>query len=257
MRVSSYAPRAALARYVSVFRVVESEHEITRILIPDGEITLGIRFGGAASLEGSGSLTRLPDASLAAVRSTARRMRTHAGGRVLLAAFRPGGAAQFFPQPLHEIHESTLDLMAFFPASVVERVSTRIAEARTHGERVLVLEQLLVEHMREETVDRVVASAVETIRAERGSVRIDALARRLDVRLDALEKRFRAVVGASPKQLASILRMKHALASHRPGTSLTRLALESGFADQSHFIREVRRVVGDSPRRFLSQGTHC
>ncbi|HJW43346.1 MAG TPA: helix-turn-helix domain-containing protein, partial [Geothrix sp.] len=74
---------------------------------------------------------------------------------------------------------------------------------------------------------------------------------------DSLEKRFRAVAGASPKQLAAILRLRRAIAAHRPGMSLTRLALDAGYYDQPHFIRQFVATVGTPPRAYLEGAEYC
>jgi AraC-like DNA-binding protein len=87
--------------------------------------------------------------------------------------------------------------------------------------------------------------------------RVGDLADDLDVGLDSLEKRFRQAVGASPKQLATITRLRHAVESYRPGESLTRLSLDAGYFDQSHFIREFRAFTGTPPRRFFATNEHC
>lgn len=257
MRLSMFAPSARLARYVSVFRVVEAAEETTRVLVPDGEVTLGIRFGGAASLVENGGTRRLPDASFALLRSTARHMFTSAGGAIVLAAFHPGGASRFFRRAFHEMFGATLELDQFLARSEISRAQSQVAEARTNAERVQVLERLLVERMQPDEIDPVVSAAIRAICVRRGRIRISELVRSVDVRLDPLEKRFRRVVGASPKQLASILRLRHAVDSYRPGTNLARLALDSGYADQSHFIRDFRRVMGDSPQRFFRSSAHC
>jgi AraC-like DNA-binding protein len=58
-------------------------------------------------------------------------------------------------------------------------------------------------------------------------------------------------VGASPKQLASIVRFRHAVRAYRPGLTLTQLAYDAGYFDQSHLIREFRAFTGLTPRDFL------
>jgi AraC-like DNA-binding protein len=98
---------------------------------------------------------------------------------------------------------------------------------------------------------------VRAIRAAPGSIRIRALAARLGLSQDRLEKRVRRAVGASPKQLASILRLRRAVDAYRPGASLTRLSADAGYFDQSHFIREFRSVTGEAPQRFFGAGDHC
>jgi methylphosphotriester-DNA--protein-cysteine methyltransferase len=97
----------------------------------------------------------------------------------------------------------------------------------------------------------VVAAAVRAIVEARGALRIRELARRLAISQDPLEKRFRRAVGMSPKQLARLVRIRHAIAAYRPGMSLARLAIAAGFYDQAHFHRELRAVTGEAPGRFL------
>ncbi len=108
-------------------------------------------------------------------------------------------------------------------------------------------EAFLLARLRPGPTDPLVASAVRAIGEARGQLRIRALARRLGISQDPFEKRFRRVVGASPKQLESLLRLRHAIESYRPGASLTRLAQEAGYFDQSHFSRELRAAPASLP----------
>jgi AraC-like DNA-binding protein len=257
MRVSLFEPSKHLAPWVSALRVVETAEDALRVLVPDGDVTLGIRYSGSATMLEDGEHRSVPGASFAPLRTTARHMFTRAGGGVVLAAFRPGGAARFFAHPLHEVFGETLELDLFLRRSEIERAQARIGEAKSHAARVQVMEEILSERLRPEEPDLVVSAAVRAIRERNGCIRISELCAALDIRIDPLEKRFRSVVGASPKQLASILRVKQAFDSYRPGINLARLSVDSGFSDQSHFIREFRRVFGDSPQRFFRTNAHC
>jgi len=67
---------------------------------------------------------------------------------------------------------------------------------------------------------------------------------------------FQTAVGASPKQFASILRFRRVVAGHGSGATLTALAHEAGYFDQSYLIRDVRSFTGEPPERFLS-GVYC
>ncbi len=248
------APSPALAAYVRTFMVVEVEAELTHLRIPELGMVLGLRDRGSASVLVEGTATRLPDALLAGMTSTARLMRTSAGGRIALAMFRPGGAAAFFPQPLHELFAHTTALDGLIPRTDVERARQRLAEAQDDAGRIAVLEALLLDRLRPAVPDPVVAAAVRALEDARGVVPIRTLARRLAISQDPLEKRFRRAVGATPKQLASLLRLRHAIASWRPGARLADIAQRAGYFDQSHFTRELRAATGEPPGRFLRSG---
>src|SRR5690606_33864384 len=99
--------------------------------------------------------------------------------------------------------------------------------------------------------DRLVQLAVNAIRLRPATVRVGRLAQELGLSRDRLEKRFRRIVGSSPKQLASILRLHCAVSSYRPGLTLTQLSIDAGYADQSHFNREFRLVTGATPQHLF------
>jgi AraC-like DNA-binding protein len=254
--MTRFAPGAQVAALVRGFTVVETDAEATRTLIPEPGLVLGFRYGGhARQLDGSPG--RLPNAVLTGLRTSARRMFTSAGGGVILATFHEAGAAQFLTQPLHELFGESVALDQLLPRAEVERAAARIAAAPDHAARMAIFEQFLLQRRRPGPPDPLVPAAVRAIRESRGSIRVGALAAELGVGIDSLEKRFRHAVGATPKQLASIIRLRHAVESHRPGASLTRLSLEAGYFDQSHFIREFRAIVGLPPTRFFRDVDHC
>lgn len=119
------------------------------------------------------------------------------------------------------------------------------------------VESFLLERLRRERPDRLALAAVQRIRATPETIRIGPLADDLGVHLDVLEKRFRRAVGGSPKQFASLLRLRRALTLYRPGESLAQLSLEAGYYDQGHFIRHFRSMAGAAPRGFLEGGGYC
>jgi AraC-like DNA-binding protein len=257
MQMLTFAPTEPLAPFIRTFTILEAQEETTRVLIPDTAIALGFRFSGSARmLDGEGSAV-LPNAVFTGLRNTTRQIRTSASGGMLLAMFHEGGAAQFFGEPLHEFFGTFVGLDALLSRSEIERIESRIAGAADHADRVAILEQFLLARRAARHPDPIVTAAVRAIRAHHGSVRIAAIAAALRIGQDRLEKRFRRAVGASPKQLASIIRVRHVISLHRAGTSLTRLSVEAGYFDQSHFIREFRSVTGKAPQRFFRAGNHC
>ena len=252
----SVAPSALLAPFVRDFMLVDVRDETTRVRLPEPGLVLGVRYRGSASLLAGDEATRLADATLTGMTITARRMRTAAGSGIILARFHPGGAARFFAEPLHQLFGGTVALDDLLPRGEVDRIRGDVTEAASDCARVAALEAFLRARLPPRPPDPVVAAAVRAISEARGAVRIRTLARQLGISQDPLEKRFRRAVGATPKQLASLLRLRHAIDSYRPGARLTQLALDAGYSDQSHFNRELRAVTGEAPGRFLRAGQY-
>ena len=61
---------------------------------------------------------------------------------------------------------------------------------------------------------------------------------------------FRASVGLPPHAFLTRVRILHAQALIRAGVSLTRVALDTGFSDQSHLIRHFKRALGVTPGAY-------
>lgn len=249
-----YAPSARLAPYVRSFEVVEACEEMTRALFPEPGIIVGFRYAGASDLMEGAAAHRVPNWVITGLRGTVRRMRTLPGSGILLVKFREMGAAAFFDVPLHELFGSALALEDLIPRAELERVASDLAQAPDDDARIASVERFLLARWKPREDDARVLAAVNALNAERGVLRIADLARRLHLSQDALEKRFRRIVGASPKRFASMLRLRHAMQRYRPGASLSELALDAGYYDQSHFIREFKAATGEAPQRFLRLG---
>jgi AraC-like DNA-binding protein len=244
----TFAPSPKLASFVREIMIVEVEQETTRLRLPEPGFVLGIRYGGVAHIGDRA----LPDLTLTGMSTHAWPMRTSAGGRIAMVRFHPGGAAPFFANPLHLVFGKSVALDSVLPHRAdLDRVHTRVVEAKNDRERVSALEDLLLHRFERSNEDVLVTKAVRLITESRGHIQVQALVRQLAISQDPLEKRFRRIVGASPKQLASMIRLRHAIDGYRPGVSFTQLALDAGYFDQAHFNHHFRAVTGVSPRSFF------
>ena len=93
-------------------------------------------------------------------------------------------------------------------------------------------------------VDRKIEAAVERIIASDGQARIDSIARAANLGARSLQTRFLAEVGLSPKEFARLLRLQASLRALDSDSALADVAMGSGFSDQAHATREVKRVTG-------------
>jgi AraC-like DNA-binding protein len=102
--------------------------------------------------------------------------------------------------------------------------------------------------------DPVVLAALASLQAT-PSTGVEVLSRSLALSERQLRRRFLANVGFGPRTFRGIARMRRflALAPQRAvdELSLQRLALEAGYADQSHLTRESTRLLGMPPRAHL------
>jgi len=67
-----------------------------------------------------------------------------------------------------------------------------------------------------------------------------------------LERDFERWIGVAPRHLAQVARVQQVARLARNGASLADAAAQTGFADQPHMTRTVRRVTGLAPRAFIA-----
>jgi AraC-like DNA-binding protein len=114
------------------------------------------------------------------------------------------------------------------------------------------------QHLIEELVRRAPPPLVEdgrcraaALHVERTAGRVDVqeLARELGLHVRALERTFRSELGIAPKRLIRLVRLRHLLGALRAGRfqTLADLAHASGYADQSHMIKDFRQLTGRGP----------
>jgi AraC-like DNA-binding protein len=248
--MTTVAPSRALAGLVRTFTVVETDAEVTRTLLPETGALLGVRFQGAAALIEHGQATVLPDVTLTGMRNTVRRMRTSADGGVIVTSFHEDGAGVLFGVPMHLLFNEVIGADHFASAEDLGELRAAVAVAKDIPSRVCALEQFLLARKPSRRRDLTVLAAVRAMRAARGAISIRSLAVGLGLSQDRLEKRFRQAIGTSPKQYCSILRLRYVLGGSQT-RSLVELAMEAGYYDQSHFVREFRAVTGEPPRKFF------
>lgn len=87
-----------------------------------------------------------------------------------------------------------------------------------------------------------------------GETGIRALRDRLEISERSLRRRCHESFGYGPKTLDRILRFQRFMTlARRPDATLSALAADSGYADQAHLSREVKRLSGLSPGAALRQ----
>lgn len=191
------------------------------------------REGGRSRLEVIGAMTQYMDAEASP------------GTEIFAIRFRPGGMG--LALSADELRDAAVEWQAIHPHDA-RLLKTRLDDATTVNERIAICSAILPT-----PVTDPVQRAIAHLEGMRGTADLEWLAAQANVS----ERQFRrlavARTGLAPKQLARILRFRHALARLRGAKrgELTALALECGYYDQAHFIHEFRQFSGESPVRFL------
>lgn len=182
-------------------------------------------------------------AGVTGIQKCARRYGYVGPTRSILVRFTPQGAA-CLGVPASELSNDSVALDALLPGS--REVVERLRGARTIAEGVVIVEDFLAR--RPFAVDPLVERALRLLAAgPEEDASIARIARSLSMSERQLERRFLDRVGSTPRRYASLRRFERAAALLGSGAPLGRVALDAGYYDQSHIIRELRRFSGMTP----------
>jgi AraC-like DNA-binding protein len=128
------------------------------------------------------------------------------------------------------------------------RIREQLGDVSSWDDRFALTDALLARRCEaRSSVDPEVAWVWDRIVISRGLVRVDALAAEVGWSRKRLWSRFRSQIGLSPKRAAKLVRFDHAAHRLVAGEGAARVAVESGYADQSHLHRDVVAFTGVTP----------
>ena len=184
---------------------------------------------------------------------TARDRRTIDGaGRVVGVKFRPGAFQPWLGRSVHTLTNRVLPLTAVFGPAGDELADAVRAEADAPF---AVMEAYL--RARTPPPDPnldVLAAIVRTMLDDPAVARVDELAARHAMSPRTLQRLFRRYVGVSPKWVLQRYRLHEAAERIAEGRdeSWAATALELGYSDQAHFIRDFKALIGASPAQYAA-----
>lgn len=186
-------------------------------------------------------------------------------GRVDLLGirFHPAGARAFLRMPMSELAGHT------FALEEVARALDRDLAAALDGpaaSRIARVEELLARRLASAAPpDSAIEAAVHRLTHSSDSLTVGALAADAALSPRQLERRFLDAVGLGPKRLARILRFQRVFRAieseppaaagsvpHGPRPNWAAVAVECGYYDQAHLIRDFHEFAGQPPALLLS-----
>ncbi|MEE2525916.1 helix-turn-helix domain-containing protein [Hyphobacterium sp. HN65] len=223
------------------------DNPVAHRLLPDGKPSLAIRLrrdrqGDATGCDLiiSGGLTRASWYRPAA-RETMIGLRLYPEAAQAAAALDP----REFSNGVHEAPRLLVQHFARLLGEAPLMHSEAVARALTDG----------LQTIRPGFEHELQHRAAAGIRASAGRVSIAGLAKHLGIGDRQLRRRFEQATGMTPKQYGRLLRHLNAirLAETVPRPDWAGIAVEAGYADQSHMIREARALSAESPARLHAE----
>jgi AraC-like DNA-binding protein len=165
--------------------------------------------------------------------------------------FHPGRAGQFLKLSASELFRQEAKAEDCSQAFV--RIFDRLCECRSAAQALRMLQtSLLPLHVEcEDSISLSIREALRLMSSSKGRMRVSDVADAVGVSERTLRRGITTAVGLSPKVLARILRLQHAVSQLRsPNADLCCVALECGYTDQAHMGREFQQLAGLTPKVF-------
>lgn len=243
-----FLPARELQPYVACFWTVNTQKSINKPvigrIIPDG--CMDIVFNLDELSEGKsgvvvGVMTK-PDIKII------EGVRNFVGVR-----FWPGGIIPFLRISAVEFTDDLVSIEDLWGRES-NAMNESIYTESTFSKKVKVIENKLFKMLKDlNESDQIINFALLKILASRGVIPINQLVRELDISQRQLSRKFKEWIGITPKKFCSIVRFQNIVfelnksADNLSNIDWLDIALENGYYDQAHFIREFQKLYGKTP----------
>lgn len=176
-------------------------------------------------------------------------------GGAFAAKFRPGGFHPFSDRPVVAFANTTDPLGVVWGPDGDALEQAVLASTDNLGRIALVEDFLRARCPAADDNVALIGAIVDAIAADRAILKVDDIAARFGLSVRRMQRLFAQYVGANPKWVIQRYRLHEAAETiHRDAsTSQSMLAIDLGYTDQAHFVRDFKALVGLSPAAYAQQ----
>jgi AraC-like DNA-binding protein len=172
--------------------------------------------------------------------------------RVFSVKFYPGGFRPFIDAPVSTLSNRVFDLSEVLGASARGLCDRALAHA-DHQATIDVIENFLrAFHPRADDSLHLVQRIASRVIDDRTITRVEQIVDEFRIGKRTLQRVFDDYVGVSPKWIIQRFRLHEAAERIASSANVrwSEIALELGYADQAHFIRDFKKLIGKSPAGY-------
>lgn len=242
-------PKGPLEKYVRFFWILEEDSGPTEkkfITIPDG--TPGLIFQEDPTVFDRYGQT-LPQLFLFGQATSHAELSLRGSFKSVGVSFQSSALRSVFGMDANDLTDRHIDLDDLTNTSITDEILNK----KSIEQKIDVLETFLSGQAarRDRENEKVNYASFQL----RGGRQLKQVQTDLQISERSLERLFNQHIGLSPILYARICRFQTALEVMRGSnfSSLTEIAFECNYFDQSHFIREFKIFAGTTPKRFLQK----
>ncbi|MDR2534092.1 MAG: helix-turn-helix domain-containing protein [Tannerellaceae bacterium] len=168
--------------------------------------------------------------------------------------FKPAGLTAFTRMPLDSITNNSVEMS--LAETLLGDIHKALPEKKSVEEVIDYMNNFFLGKLSAlYSFDNHVIHAVSLISSTKGIISLSELSDRVCLSQRHLERKFKLAVGASPKTFAQLTRFKQALhyLQRHPRKDLLTIAVECGYYDHAHLIKDFKSFTGETPACFRRQ----
>ena len=253
-----HPPSPDLQYFVKCFWTLEDEARgevLPQRVVPDGCMELIIHYGDLyQQFLPDGTIIIQPRSFIFGQITSYIEIAPTGRSGIVASRFLPEGLAPLLNVPVASLENKAVALVEIFGAKA-QALEDKVLMASSQSERIQFIQDFLLEQLCEQrSIDSITKSCVDAIVQSQGQIGMTDLAGQVNSNRRRIERRFNTIIGMSPKQLSRVVRLQATMKmlEQKQFSNLTTLALENGYYDQAHFIKDFREFTGVTPGSFFA-----
>lgn len=243
-----FEPCEALKPAIKEYMILECTESMVLETLPSTSFSLNYILRGSIHLaQNDGSSIDLPKTVSFGITQKFFHFTFSDFATLFVVIFNPGFASTITDKPLNEFFEKFVPMDAFFNSKVNSAMLHQLQNQKSYKDMVDAMERFLIEKLAFYNLDNIIYNSISEIKKRKGLISIKEMANKLPISRDTFEKRFKHLVGTTPKKYASIVRFRNLFEKPIENARLIDIALDAGYYDQSHFIKDFKLHTGKLP----------
>lgn len=258
MKFFTIKPPLGLAKYVRYFWVLEGNASYDKPYIhrsmAHGYTELIFHYNGIFDELISDNVSEKSILSgLAGQSQTFKRFAINQDFGIFSAYLYPFAATHLFSIPGTDLQNQMVDLRTLIGAEAND-LEEKMMLATNNDLRVQIISEFLENRLAKTRPAPIgVFETIKFIMETNGMTNIEELAKRNFLSTRQFERNFKEFIGFNPKLFSRIIHFQSVLSNYyNKEISLTEIAYDAGYYDQSHFIQDFKEFSGHNPKDYFS-----
>ncbi len=229
-----------------IFENPESETHEQKI-IPDGFSEIIIHYGDPFEINNSGVWKEQERLLYSNQISKHFYLRNTGRSAMLGIKLQPTGFFRLFGNSQSEFTDKVISLNGII--DVPDSIAALVESHWSTDERIKCIESWLTEKLTGQVISQI-PEVCDFILEKRGLISVEELATEFSISTRHLEREFKKSVGITPKLYIRIIKFSHIFNVMQEDKPWVQVALQSGYFDQSHFIKNFKAFTGEDPSKY-------